>query len=95
MRRIFLVLVVLALLVTTAMPAMAQGGQDNWGSQGNHWANNWDNDRNDNWDNHRNDNWWDNRNNNISCSWFPNFWWGHFWGWSLWCWSPWWGWWQS
>jgi hypothetical protein len=55
MRRIFLVLAVLAILVAAALPAMAQNrGGDNWDN------NKWENHNND-WKNHNND--WGNHNN--------------------------------
>ena len=83
MRRIFLVLAVLALLTISAMPAMAQSwdrGHDdnNWWDRG-HDNNRWDRGHND-------DNWWDNK---VWCNWFPSW---H--GWDYWCYSPWWGWWK-
>ena len=90
MRRVIMGLVVLAILVATALPAMAQGWGNNndWGHNNNDWGNNNNNDRwdnNDQWDNNR----WDN-NNNVWCSWYPSW-----WGWNYWCYSPWWGWWQE
>ncbi len=98
MRHIFLVLAVLALLMVSALPAVAMDNDNNdWGhdkdwnhssnwGHDNDWGhdNNWDND----WDHGWNNWWWG--PSNVSCSWFPSW-----WGWSLWCWSPWWGWWQN
>jgi hypothetical protein len=85
-RRIFLVLAMLALLVLTAMPATDNSKRDH----GKNW---WDDDND--WEDHDKD-WWDDDNDwedhdaNIWCSWFPSF-----WGWDLWCYSPWFGWWEA
>ena len=82
MRRIFLVLAVIALLTAAAMPAMAdQRDNKDWGD--NDWGNN-------SWS--HND--WNNNNswspfNNTFCGWYPSW-----WGWDYWCYSPWCGWWK-
>ena len=93
MRRIFVVLAMLVLLMLSAMPAMAQSWGNNWWDDDNdRWDdnngrhdNNWGDDDND-WRDHDND-WW--RPSYQPCSWFP--WWGGWWwnpcyGW----WPPWW-----
>jgi hypothetical protein len=85
MRRFFLVFAMLALLVISAMPAMAQS----WDRGNNNW---WDD---DNKRSDRGNDWWDDdkdrrdHDNNVWCGWFPSW---H--GWDYWCYSPWWGWWQ-
>jgi hypothetical protein len=89
MRRIFLVLAMLALLVLTAMPATAQS--DWWDGGNDHsW---WDggNDHGDDDKDHGDDDkdhWW--APPSIWCGWFPSW-----WGWDLWCYSPWFGWWEA
>jgi hypothetical protein len=85
MRRISVVLAVLALLVVmlgSAVPAMAdQGNGNDWGNQGNDWGNQGSND----WGNQGS-----NYGGNQSCDWY----WSYWYGWTQWCWSPWWGWYQ-
>jgi hypothetical protein len=82
MRRILLVLAVIALLTVSALPAMAdQGGNNDWGHNNSSWGNN-----NSDWWGHNNNSW---GNNNTFCNWYPSW-----WGWHRWCYSPWWGWWQ-
>jgi hypothetical protein len=93
MRRIFLVLAVLAILVATALPTMAQNrGGDNWDN--NNWGHNdndWDHNDND-WD--HNDNDWDHNDNDWGrpsfqpCFWSP--WWGWWWNPCFGWWAPWW-----
>jgi hypothetical protein len=97
MRRVYLVLAMLALVVISALPATAQS----WGD--NHWEDD-DNSRwdggNDRWDDDNDHRWNDDNdrdhdydrdyNNNVWCGWFPG-WWGK---WSYWCYSPFWGWWE-
>jgi hypothetical protein len=97
MRRIFLVFAMLALLMITAMPAMAQSGGNNgwwddkdWGDGDKDWE-----DEDKDWEDEDKD--WEGHHNNsqdfeasIWCGWFPSF-----WGWDLWCFSPWFGWWEA
>jgi hypothetical protein len=98
MRRISVVLAVLALLVVmlgSAVPAMAdQGNGNDWWNQGDNsgnQGNDWGNQGND-WGNQGND--WGNQGSNYggnqSCDWY----WSYWYGWTQWCWSPWWGWYQ-
>jgi hypothetical protein len=79
MRRIFLVLAMLALLVLSAMPAMAEnGGHNDWGNQG-HDDGRWEDDNgrwdDDNWGHHDNDS---GRYSYQPCIWYPVGW-GWFW----------------
>jgi hypothetical protein len=87
MRRILLVLAVIALLTASALPAMADQGDNNdwWGHNNNN--NSWGN--NSDWWGHNNNNNNSWGNNNTFCNWYPSW-----WGWHRWCYSPWWGWWQ-
>jgi hypothetical protein len=100
MRRVYLVLAMLALVVISALPATAQSwGNNDWGQDdnsrwdgGNNWEhdddnNRWDDDDNNRWDDDDNNRW---DNNNVWCGWFPG-WWG---SWSYWCYSPFFGWWE-
>ena len=70
MRRVFLVLVVIALLTVTAMPAMA-----NQRSNDNGWGNNWG---------HNNNSWSPWSNNNTFCNWYPSWWGWDYWCFSPW-----------
>jgi hypothetical protein len=81
MRRVYLVLAMLALVVISALPATAQS----WGD--NHWGDD-DNSRWDGGNDHRWDDDYDRDYNNVWCGWFPG-WWGN---WSYWYYSPFWGW---
>jgi hypothetical protein len=59
MRRIFLVLAVIAMLSLSAMPAVAdKRGNNNW------WGNN---------DRGHNNNSWSHHNNNVFCNWYPSW----------------------
>jgi hypothetical protein len=87
MRRILLVLAVIALLTASALPAMAdQGDNNDWWGHNNNNNNSWGN-NSDWWGHNNNNNSWG--NNNTFCNWYPSW-----WGWHRWCYSPWWGWWQ-
>jgi hypothetical protein len=88
MRRILLVLAVIALLTASALPAMAdQGDNNDWWGHNNNNNNSWGN--NSDWWGHNNNNNNSWGNNNTFCNWYPSW-----WGWHRWCYSPWWGWWQ-
>jgi hypothetical protein len=92
MRRLILVLAVLALSMIVAVPAMAQG----WGDRDNgHWNDrdwNDDRDRNDkDWNDDRDHNWWP---RHTVCVWQPWGWSWNWWGgWHFWWFNPCWGWW--
>jgi hypothetical protein len=104
MRRIFLVLAMLALLVITAMPATAQSDwwDDNDNSRGDRGSDRggdwWEDDDDKDWWEDDNDHQWEDDNDhqweddyNIWCGWFPS-WHG---GPDLWCYYPGFGWWEA
>jgi hypothetical protein len=98
MRRLILVVAMLALLSVMALPAMAQSwgnpgsnwwdqgnNRGDWSQQGNNWRGNRDNDRDDWW------RWWGRQNQpqqQSSCDWYWSYWHGY----QYWCWSPYYGW---
>ena len=84
MRRVYLVLAMLALVVISAMPAMAQSWDDHWGNDDNgRWDGGYDDRWDDDYDDRDHDYDWG-RHSYQPCIWFP-------WGW--WWWNPCYGWW--
>jgi len=69
MRRIFLVLAVIALLTVSAMPAMADQRDNNNGWGNNDWGNN---------------NSWSPFHSNTFCGWYPSWWGWSYWCYSPW-----------